>query len=210
MTQQQSYNIIDQINRVLTEASKVPFTNKVMVESAKIIALVHELEESMPDDLAKARNLLSNEAAIIAEARQNAEDMVNDANGRARKTVDDANRQAQATQANAETYAADKTRAADDQAASTISAAQQQAAQIVAEAQRRAEQMISEHEITARAHAQAERIVGAAQADGDALRQHAYDLSAKCMNAVDEALLNQINSFRAARELIEQSQAQQE
>lgn len=57
-------------------ASKMPFTNKKMVEEEEILQIIDDLKESMPSELEQSKKVLAERDKILADAQHHADSMV--------------------------------------------------------------------------------------------------------------------------------------
>lgn len=70
-----SDKLLEDLESLVMNASKMPFTNKKMVEE-EILQIIDDLKESMPAELEQAKKVLSEKDKIISDAQHHAESMV--------------------------------------------------------------------------------------------------------------------------------------
>ena len=71
-----SDKLLEDLESLVMNASKMPFTNKKMVEEEEILQIIDDLKESMPAELEQAKKVLSEKDKIISDAQHHAESMV--------------------------------------------------------------------------------------------------------------------------------------
>lgn len=83
------YNIIDEIELLLKEGKKVPFSSgKVLVESHILLDRLDRIRAILPEELYKAKELLEDKDRIVKEACDEAEQYVEESKDRAARLVD--------------------------------------------------------------------------------------------------------------------------
>lgn len=117
-------DLLEELERLVSEGRHVPLTAKVLVDEQRFCALVEQLRAAMPEELRQVRRLLQDRDRIQAEARHEAERAIrhaeeqlecllqsNEAIQAAQRAADEriaeARRQAEALRAEAERYALD-------------------------------------------------------------------------------------------------------
>lgn len=83
------YEIANQIKNILEDARKIPFSDKVIIDPAEILNLLVEFNNSMPDELKKARWIKEERERIIAEAQKDADDIIKEAENRIISMIDE-------------------------------------------------------------------------------------------------------------------------
>ena len=179
-TKLMTFELIDRLNLLVSGARTIPLSNRVMVDKDELLRLMQQLEQSIPNDLQQARQLLAVEQQIIDESRRQAEDTTKEANQKARTTVDSANSQAQATLADART----------------------RANAVLADAQARAQQMVADSEIIARAQAEAQELLESAHRECEDYTMRVHGAVAQMMEQADDGLSQQLDALRALRQEI--------
>jgi cell division septum initiation protein DivIVA len=71
--------LLDRLEDRIAQATKVPFTGKILVDPDELLAVIDEMREELPQELREANRVASNRETIIAEAREQAESMVREA-----------------------------------------------------------------------------------------------------------------------------------
>lgn len=74
-----SYNIIEQIQDIVNSSSKLPFSNKIVVDQIKMLDLLDELVRLLPEDLKKARKVLEERQQILIDAQKEGEIILKEA-----------------------------------------------------------------------------------------------------------------------------------
>ena len=71
-----SDKLLEDLESLVMNASKVPFTNKKMVEEEEILQIIDDLKESMPAELEQSKKILAERDKVIADAQNHADGMV--------------------------------------------------------------------------------------------------------------------------------------
>lgn len=71
-----SDKLLEDLESLVMNASKMPFTNKRLVEEEEILQIIDELKEAMPDELEQSKKVLAEKDKIIADAQRHADSMV--------------------------------------------------------------------------------------------------------------------------------------
>ena len=71
-----SDKLLEDLESLVMNASKVPFTNKKMVEEEEILQIIDDLKESMPAELEQSKKILAERDKVIADAQHHADGMV--------------------------------------------------------------------------------------------------------------------------------------
>ena len=71
-----SEKLLEDLESIVVNASKMPFTNKKVVDEEELLAIVDELKGAMPDEVEQARKVLAELDKIIADAQRHADSMV--------------------------------------------------------------------------------------------------------------------------------------
>lgn len=90
--------LLDRLEELIAQATKVPLTGKVLVDPDEYLALVDEMREMLPQEIRDANRVARDREAIITDAREQAEAQVREAQAlAARLTAESAvTREAQA------------------------------------------------------------------------------------------------------------------
>ncbi len=71
--------ILDEIENMLVGSTRVPFTNKLVVEEDDIIRLLDELREVLPQEMKEAAKIVNERQRILEEAQKEAQNIVDQA-----------------------------------------------------------------------------------------------------------------------------------
>ena len=71
-----SDKLLEDLESLVMNASKMPFSNKKMVEEEEILQIIDDLKESMPAELEQAKKVLAEKDKINSDAQHHAESMV--------------------------------------------------------------------------------------------------------------------------------------
>ena len=87
--------IIDELEDYVESCKYQTFsTSNVVVNKEEILELLSELRENVPDEIRQYQKIISNQEAILSEAKTQANSIVKEANKMTEQLVDDANTQA--------------------------------------------------------------------------------------------------------------------
>lgn len=102
--------ILDEMEGLLLEAARLPFSNKRMIEEDDLGRLIDELREVLPSELIEAKRIINDRQRIMEEAQKEAQGIVDQAKSYIHKLTDEnaITRQAQ-DQANEIIHQAQKT-----------------------------------------------------------------------------------------------------
>lgn len=73
--------LLDRLDSYLSECARVPLVGRLMVEEDEVFAIIDDLRAALPQELEHAKWLLKERERIIAEARKDADQILNDAQG---------------------------------------------------------------------------------------------------------------------------------
>lgn len=71
-----SDKLLEDLESLVMNALKVPFTNKKMIEEEELLQIIDDLKESMPTELEQSKKVLAEKEKIIADAQHHADSMV--------------------------------------------------------------------------------------------------------------------------------------
>ena len=71
-----SEKLLEDLESIVVNASKMPFTNKKVVDEEELLSIVDVLKGAMPDEVEQARKVLAERDKIIADAQRHADSMV--------------------------------------------------------------------------------------------------------------------------------------
>lgn len=75
--------LIDHLEDILNNGTRVPFSSRVMVEEEDLLAVVDQLRLSLPQELKQARKVVQDRQKIITDAQAQADSIVTTARSRA-------------------------------------------------------------------------------------------------------------------------------
>ena len=186
------FECLDELVRNVEQAYGVPMTSNCMVPRNEMLALLDDLRNALPVEIDDAQDVLDQQEHILSQAQDRATQLVDDATNEANSTVSQARHDADTMISDAETRAKTTVAKAQDEADRIVDNAQRDADDHLARAQSEAQRMIdsgneqyqrsideglaeqhrlvSEAEVVRRANEEAHRIVDAAHADSNRLR----------------------------------------
>jgi glutamyl-tRNA reductase len=62
--------LIDEIEDVLAEGRRVPFSSRLMVDEEKILDIIDRMRVAVPDELKQARRIIQEQERLLAEAQE--------------------------------------------------------------------------------------------------------------------------------------------
>ena len=71
--------ILDEMESIILEGSKVPLVNKIMIDEAAITDIMDKLRSAVPLEVKRAHDLLEEQKNIIAKSRTEADTIVEQA-----------------------------------------------------------------------------------------------------------------------------------
>ncbi len=71
--------LLDEMETMLVEAARVPFTNKRVIEEDDLARFLDEFRERLPKELDEAKRILSDRQRILDEAQREAQNIVEQA-----------------------------------------------------------------------------------------------------------------------------------
>lgn len=81
--------ILDEIENILVDSTRVPFTNKLVIEEDDIIRLLDELRDVLPQEIKDAAKIASERQRILEEAQKEAQNIVDQAKVYVTKLTDE-------------------------------------------------------------------------------------------------------------------------
>jgi len=81
--------ILDEIDNLLLEASRVPFTNKRIIEEDEIARLLDDLREVIPREIIEANRIIVERQRILDEAQKDAQNIIDQAKSYVTKLTDE-------------------------------------------------------------------------------------------------------------------------
>jgi len=82
--------LIDRLEEMVTQATKVPLTGKVLLDPDELLALVDEMRELIPQEIREANRIARDREAILRESREQAEQTIREAQALASKLTSEA------------------------------------------------------------------------------------------------------------------------
>ena len=81
--------ILDEMEIILLDAPRVPFTNKRMVEEDEFARLLDELREALPVEVKEANKILNNRQKIMEDAQKEAQSIIDQGKNYVSKLTDE-------------------------------------------------------------------------------------------------------------------------
>lgn len=106
MSENDLYEMIDRLEGNVLNARSVPFTSNCMVDKEEMLILIGMLRDNLPHEIKQAKWLLNQNRQVVAEARQEADNMVRQAEKRVATMIDEHEVTMQARQLAAQTIEA--------------------------------------------------------------------------------------------------------
>lgn len=69
-------NLLENIEDIIEDASKIPLSNKVMVDKEEILEILSEIRMSLPDEISRASWVAKEHDRILNEAQNEAEELI--------------------------------------------------------------------------------------------------------------------------------------
>lgn len=69
-------NLLERIEDIVEDASKLPLSNKVMIDKEEILEIINEIRLKMPDEINRASWVAKERQRILQEAQSEADDYV--------------------------------------------------------------------------------------------------------------------------------------
>ena len=69
-------DLLEEIEEIVETSSKVPMTNKIMVDGNELLEIVKEIRSSMPDDVQQAKWINDEKSRILSEAKEEYEKII--------------------------------------------------------------------------------------------------------------------------------------
>lgn len=82
--------LLDQIEEIIENGTNVPFTGgKCIVNRDEVLEILQEIRLRLPEDMKQAKRIVEEKSRILAEAQQEAENIINNAESRIAALVDE-------------------------------------------------------------------------------------------------------------------------
>lgn len=78
-------SLLDQLEQLVLEGTKVPLTARVMIDAEQVLHLVELIRQTLPEELAEAQRIVAERDALVSDAREEAENLVAQAHEMAAK-----------------------------------------------------------------------------------------------------------------------------
>lgn len=82
-------SLLETLEDIIENAVSVPFSGKCMVDRGEILELIQEIRLKLPDDIKQAKWVSKERSRILAEAQQEADNIVKNAESRIASLVND-------------------------------------------------------------------------------------------------------------------------
>ena len=76
------FTLLENLEELLESGAKVPFSTKVMVDIEELREILEDIRLKLPDELKQAKWVKEERQRIIADAEQEAENMLKEAEGK--------------------------------------------------------------------------------------------------------------------------------
>ncbi len=83
------FNLLENLEELIESGSKVPFSNKVMIDVEETRELLENIRLKLPDELKQAKWIKEERQRIIDDAQQEADNMLKDAQNKIVTMVDE-------------------------------------------------------------------------------------------------------------------------
>lgn len=169
--------LLKHLRTVIERGSKVPLTNRVIVDADKCLMIVDDLERNLPDAVQYGMQMYSERNRIMGDAEETAISRVTSAEMRANAVLENARKEAEQMVVDAEA----------------------EANAILEDAQERADHMIDESEIVRQAREEARIIKNDARVEASELRLKASHDAYQLLAGVEDELAEACKSVRRRR-----------
>ncbi|WP_053546181.1 DivIVA domain-containing protein [Corynebacterium deserti] len=215
------FEALDELVQTVQRAYGVPMTGNCVVPRQEVLALLDDLRDALPVELDDAQDVLDHRDAVIREAEekagvivddaadearnlltrstQEADQMVEDATNHAQSVVAKANESADRIVGDARREAANVTERAQAEAERLVKSGNDSYRRAVAEGQAEQERLVSESEVVRRSTEEAHRIVDAAHADSNKLRNECDEYVDSKLAEFETSLSTTLRSVTADR-----------
>ena len=82
-------DILDELESLLVDASRVPFTNKRVLEEDDVVRLLDDLREKLPISITEANQIMAERQRILEKAQEEAQKIIDKAKNYAAKLTDE-------------------------------------------------------------------------------------------------------------------------
>lgn len=77
--------LLEQLEALVLEGTRVPLTARVMVDAEQVLRLLEMIRQTLPEELAEAQRIVNERHALVEDAREEAENLVAQAHEMAAK-----------------------------------------------------------------------------------------------------------------------------
>lgn len=169
--------LLKHLRTLVEHGSKVPLTNKVIIDAEKCMMIVEDLEQNLPDAVQYGMQMYSERERIMGDAEDTAISRVTSAEMRANAVLENARKEAEQLVVDAE---------AEAQA-------------ILEDAQERADHMVDENEIVRQAREEARIIKNDARVEVNELKLKVSHDAYQLLTGIEDELAEACKSIRRRR-----------
>jgi len=180
--------ILADLEYVLGNGKKVPFTNQYIVDRDVIFQLAQQLRDALPEGIKEADEILKQESRILSDAQRTAENVCAEADSRAKALRMDSEQRANAV-----------TEKARKESEDLLASSHAQAQEIIDNAERRQAELVSQTEIFTRAEQQANEILTNARSESQRMRMMVMDHCRELLKQAEDGAIQVANELREAR-----------
>ena len=83
------FTLLETLEECLERAKKVPFTQKVIIDTDEVLDIVKEIRLKLPDELKQAKWVKEERGRILVEAKKEADGIVKEAENRIISMIDE-------------------------------------------------------------------------------------------------------------------------
>jgi len=83
--------LLERLEEVLSSGSRLPFTNRTLVDDEECFAVIDQIRLSLPNEIRQARKVNADRAALLDDAETQAEQMLRSAEAEARERAKEHN-----------------------------------------------------------------------------------------------------------------------
>lgn len=81
--------ILEELENLLVDASRVPFTNKRVIEEDDLARVIDSLREALPKEIVEAKHIINERQRILEEAQKEGQNIVDQAKSYVMKLTDE-------------------------------------------------------------------------------------------------------------------------
>ncbi len=87
MSRMRLVSLLDRLENIVENSSKIPITNKVMIDRDDALDIIDELRMALPEDIEKAKWIVKERDTILADAQKEGQDVVKKAQQYIQKSI---------------------------------------------------------------------------------------------------------------------------